>query len=153
MNKDIKIPDKEFLFGSLLMVANKIDTMLERELKAFGITSRQWLLAITIANLFETPPTLKQVAKEMSISHQNVKQVALKLQEKNLVELIEDRRDGRVTRLQIKAGSQSFWDNTAPRGNLFIAQLFANISPEALKVTRGLIQQMFTNLAMMEDNQ
>jgi len=79
MNKEDLLPDKQYIFGALLIISNRLDTLLERELKCFGVTSKQWYLSMIIDTLFDNPPTLKEAAKEMGSSHQNVKQVALKL--------------------------------------------------------------------------
>ena len=87
MSKIDKMSDRQYLFGAIFIVANRVDTMLEREFKRFGITTKQWFLSIIIENLFDKPPTIKEVAKEMGSSHQNVKQVALKLEQKGLLVL------------------------------------------------------------------
>jgi len=56
-----------------------MDTLLERELKEYDVTAKQWLLTAVLANSFDNPPTIKEVAREMGSSHQNVKQLALSL--------------------------------------------------------------------------
>ena len=48
--------DQKFVFGSIQIVANKKETLLERELKEFDITFKQWFLTVVIENTFDTPP-------------------------------------------------------------------------------------------------
>jgi len=151
MDKIKQMPHKQYIFGALLMIANKMDTLLERELKEYGVTSKQWLLSIVIDNLFDKPPTLKEVAKEMGSSHQNVKQVALKLQEKNLLQLVKDKKDGRVTRLKMTKESYEFWEKTGPKGALFTEALFKNIKEEDMKSAALVLQLMMDNLEVMEN--
>ena len=67
------VDDKRFIFGSLFIVANKLDTLLDRALSAYGMTSKQWLLTVTIETFFDEPPTIKQVAAVMGSSHQKRK--------------------------------------------------------------------------------
>lgn len=141
----------KYIFGALFMIANKMDTLLERELKEFGITTKQWYLSIIVGSLFEKPPTLKEVGKAMGSSHQNVKQVALKLQEKNLLQLVKDKKDGRVTRLQMTKESEEFWKQTDPKGNRFTAALFDRISNEDMKTAAFVLQRIMENLSMMEN--
>ncbi|MCI1882483.1 MAG: MarR family transcriptional regulator, partial [Sporolactobacillus sp.] len=76
MNHLDNMPDRQFLFGALFVAANRVDTLMQRELKKYDVTTKQWLLSIVIDNLFQHSPTIKEVAKEMGSSHQNVKQIA-----------------------------------------------------------------------------
>ena len=150
MDRTTQMPDKQYIFGSLLVIANRMDTLLERELKQFGVTSKQWFLSVVIDSLFTEPPTMKEVAVEMGSSHQNVKQVALKLQEKNLLTLFKDRKDRRVTRLKMTEESHEFWEKTQPKGTLFTEALFNDIKKEDLQTTRLVLQKIMDNLELME---
>jgi len=150
MNKEDLLPDKQYIFGALLISSNRIDTLLERELKSFGVTSKQWFLSMIVDTLFDSPPTLKEVAKEMGSSHQNVKQVALKLQDKKLLELVKDKKDARVTRLKMTDNSYSFWETTQPKGLEFTNKVFNNIEKEDLEKVRTVMKQILTNIELMD---
>jgi len=108
VSKIQSLKDQKFVFGSVQIVANKMNTLLERELKEFDITSKQWFLTVVIENSFDKPPTIKEAAKAMGSSHQNVKQVALKLEQKGLVCLEKDKKDARVTRIRLTEQSYKF---------------------------------------------
>lgn len=151
MSKVEKLSDRQYLFGMIFIVANRVDTMLEREFKRFGITTKQWFLSSIIDNLFDTPPTLKEVAKEMGSSHQNVKQVALKLEQKKLLILQKDKRDARVTRLKLSENSYDFWKKLRGEGTSFTQALFKNIDKDELEVTRKVIQKMQLNINEMDN--
>lgn len=60
--------DRTFVFGSLFVTANLMETLLDRAFAPYGITVKQWLLLITITSLFAEPPTMKQVAGAMGTS-------------------------------------------------------------------------------------
>jgi len=150
MDQTTKMPDKQYIFGSLLIIANRMDTLLERELRQFGVTSKQWFLSVIIDSLFSEPPTMKEVAKEMGSSHQNVKQVALKLQEKNLLALYKDKKDRRATRIKMTDESQEFWAKTQPKGELFTEALFEGVKKEDLQIARQVLQKIMGNLELME---
>ncbi len=83
--KTNSIPDEPMIFALLLIISNKMNTLLDREFKEFDVTTKQWFLSETIKSLFDTSPTMKELASEMGSSHQNIKQVALKLQQKGLL--------------------------------------------------------------------
>lgn len=151
MDRDTHMQDTTYIFGALLVTANRLDTMLERELKKFGLTGKQWMLAVVVQNLFDSPPTIKQAAAAMGSSHQNVKQMALKLQEKGLLIMERDGRDGRVTRLRLADGSEGFWESTRPRGERFMTAVFRNLEPEDLAGTRRILMGIQENLGALED--
>ena len=142
--------DWQFIFGALLVVANRMDTLLERELSHYDITAKQWMLSIVIENRFNKPPTIKEVAKEMGSSHQNIKQLALKLAEKKLLVLEKDSKDARVTRLRLTKASQVFWEQTQGSALAFSQALFQNTKEEELTKTRSLLSKLLLNLEIME---
>lgn len=152
MNKLDKIEDSEFVFGALLVVANKMDTLLERTLSKHNVTAKQWFLLLIIFNLFENPPTIKEAAKQMGSSHQNVKQVALKLEEKGMLILEKDKKDLRATRLIPTKKSYEFWKEIADDGKAFMEAFYKGIEKESMNNARMLIAKIMLNLVDMETN-
>ena len=151
MSKVEKMSDRQYLFGTIFIVANRVDTMLEREFKRFGITTKQWFLSAIIENLFDKPPTMKEVAKEMGSSHQNIKQVALKLEQKGLLILQKDKKDARVTRLKLSEDSYDFWTKIRGEGTSFTQTLFKDIKKDELEVTRRVMQKLQLNINEMDN--
>ncbi|NLW92558.1 MAG: MarR family transcriptional regulator [Syntrophomonadaceae bacterium] len=139
------------IFALLLIISNRINTLLEREFKEFDVTTKQWFLSETIHSLFDYPPTMKEVASEMGSSHQNVKQVALKLQQKGLLKLEKDKKDARVTRLSLTEQSHDFWEKTAPKGTIFRENMFKEIDKNDIETTRALLEKMLSNLTEIEN--
>jgi len=95
MSKIEEMGNRKYVFGSLFIISNRVDTLLQREFNRFGITTKQWFLSVILENLFNMPPTMNEAAKEMGSSHQNVKQVALKLEENGLLILEKNKKDAR----------------------------------------------------------
>lgn len=143
------IADEPMIFALLLIISNKMNTLLERELKEFDVTTMQWFLSETIHSLSECPPTMKEVAREMGSSHQNVKQVALKLQQKGLLKLEKDKKDARVTRLRLTEQSYDFWKKTDTKGMAFRENLFKEMADEDIATTRGVLEKILLNLTEM----
>ena len=152
LDKMEKMEDEQFIFGSLLIAANRMNTLLERELKEFEVTSKQWMLSIVIDNLFSVPPPIKEVAREMGSSHQNVKQLALKLEQKGLLKLEKDKKDARITRLKTSEGSAEFWKKTHPKGAAFIGSVFEGMTKEELAFARAVLNKISDNLIKMENS-
>lgn len=150
MSKLDQIPNQQFIFGNLFVLANRVDTLLERALQKFNISSKQWFLSICVASLFDHDPSLKELAKESGSSHQNVKQVALKLQEKNLLELYKDPRDSRTTRVRLSDYSVEFWNMTNQDSSEFMNKLYKDITQEELDSVRHVFNKLSKNLSEME---
>lgn len=150
--KDISgIGDREFVFAMLLLIANKMDTLLERTLSKYNITSKQWFLLLVLFNTFEKAPTMKELANEMGSSHQNVKQVALKLQEKGFLVLEKDKNDLRATRLIPTEKSHQFWQDSSEDGKIFMNSFFDGIEEKSLNNTKDFISKIMLNLNNMEE--
>ena len=150
MSKLEMMNDQQYLFGSIFVVSNRMDTLLQREFNRFDITTKQWFLSAIIENLFDKPPTMKEAAKEMGSSHQNVKQVALKLEQKGLLILGKDKKDARVTRLKLTENSYDFWKKIRGDREVFTEALFKDIDKEELAAARRVMQKMLSNINDMD---
>ncbi|MEX1376187.1 MAG: MarR family transcriptional regulator [Eubacteriales bacterium] len=145
------VPIKHFVLGILFVVTNRLDTLLDRELSEFGITSKQWFLSIVIGNAFGKPPTMKEAAKQMGCSHQNVKQVALKLEEKGLLKMEKDENDQRVTRMRLTQKSTEFWSDISPKDYEFMDNVFQGIGEDDMETTKAVLVQVLENLEKMDE--
>lgn len=130
MNKGDILEKQRFIFGSLFLLSNKLQVLMDRELAQYDITTKQWLLTAVMEEFFETPPTLSEVAEVMGSTHQNVKQIALKLQKKNFLEMKKDEEDRRTTRLSLTEKSYSFWEKRQEEAERFLTQLFSDLGEE-----------------------
>jgi DNA-binding MarR family transcriptional regulator len=151
LNKLDSMKDQKFVFGSVLTIANRMDTLLERELKEFDVTAKQWLLTAVVDNSFYNPPTIKEVAREMGSSHQNVKQVALKLEQKGLLVFEKDKKDARVTRIKLTDQIYEFSQLTQSKATIFTQALFKGIEKDDMAKARTVLQKMLSNLSEMDN--
>lgn len=150
MNKLDLMTDQQYLFGSIFVAANRVDTLLEREFKKFDVTTKQWLLSVVIENLFDKPPTIKEAAREMGSSHQNIKQVALKLEQRGLLALEKDERDSRATRLKLLEHSLDFWKKLREEGSVFTEALFKDIHKDEMEAARRVMEKLLSNIAEID---
>ncbi len=88
----------------------------------------------------------------MGSSHQNIKQVAMKLQQKGLLTLEKDKKDARVTRLRMTEQSHAFWKRTDPKGEIFREKMFKEIDSKDIAKTRHLLEKILSNLAEIENS-
>lgn len=144
--------DHEFILGSLFVIANKLQTLLDREFKNSGLTVKQWFLSIIIGGVFEEPPTLSDAAAVMGSTHQNVKQVALKLAEKGFVEFFDDPKDGRALRLRLTDKSDEFWAGMQEQSRRFMEDLYKGFNADDLIALRAHINALMQNIGEMDSS-
>ena len=149
--KTNSISDEPMIFALLLITSNMMNTLLEREFKEFDVTTKQWFLSETIHTLFDYPPTMKEVASEMGSSYQNIKQVALKLQQKGLLKLERDKKDARITRLRLTEQSHDFWQKTDSKGTIFRENMFKEMNNKDIATARALLEKILSNLIEIEN--
>jgi MarR family transcriptional regulator, transcriptional regulator for hemolysin len=139
------LPDDSFVFGSLFMIANQLQTVMDREFQPFDMTSKQWFMSIIISTLFDSPPTLGEVALAMGSTHQNVKQVALKLQSKGFLEIRADEQDGRAVRLVLTQKSRDFWASMNERSEHFRGGTFNGLTADEKAALRSALAKILVN--------
>lgn len=141
------VMDKQkFIFGSLFLIANKLQVIGDKYLGKAGITTKQWFLTVMISQFRETPPTLSEVAELMGSSRQNVKQLALKLEEKEYLKIEKDERDARALRLKLTEKSRVFWEGRQDQDDRFIKDLFADFSSEEIDKVCSSFNKLFDKI-------
>lgn len=125
--------EKKFVFGSLFLLANKLQVKGDKLFEEDGMTLRQWFLTVMILQFKDRSPTLGEVSLLMGTSHQNTKQIAKKLAEKEFLKFVKDDDDGRITRLQLTEKSHDYWARREGDGDIFIDKLFKDLTDGEVK--------------------
>ena len=146
----VEMEDTTFVFGALFVTANVMETLLHRAFASYGITSKQWLLLITIQSLFQEPPTVTQVASAMGTSHQNVKQIALNLEKHGFLRLEKDKQDARAIRLFVTDACRAFAQETQQAGEQFMQQAFRGVSGEDAHGAKNTLFALWQNALKMK---
>ncbi|MEL7596912.1 MAG: MarR family transcriptional regulator [Clostridiaceae bacterium] len=141
---------KKLIFGSLFLLANRLQVIGDKYLEKEGITTKQWLLIVMIAQFADSIPTLSEVAQIMGSSRQNVKQLALRLQEKGFVSIKKDERDSRVLRLKLTEKSTVFWEERREKDEQFIIDIFNGLSEEEIHIMCNGFNKLFGNIESIE---
>ena len=87
-----EIPPDYYLLGLLSAFENRFQAMADNLMKE--ISWKQFFAVICI-NLCKEPPTLKELSEVLGSSHQNVKQILLKLEKKGFITFRPDESDKR----------------------------------------------------------
>lgn len=127
-----KVDKQKYIFGSIFLLANKLQVIGDQYLGRDGITTKQWFLSAMISQFRDNPPTLSEVAELMGSSRQNVKQLALKLEEKEFLKIDKDEQDARAVRLKLTDKCVDFWEKREKQDDEFIEDLFKDFNEEEL---------------------
>jgi MarR family transcriptional regulator, transcriptional regulator for hemolysin len=145
-NKLNATADDRFIFGTVFIIANRLQTLMDREFEQYDMTAKQWFLSIVIDSLFDSPPTLNDVANVIGNTHQNVKQVALKLQSKGFLEIKDDEYDGRAVRLALTDKSHEFWAGMQQSSEQFLADVYKGLTDEEMSTLRQGLGKIWSNI-------
>lgn len=136
-----------FLIGLLSAFENRFQAVADNAMKEI---SWKQFFAIICINMCKDKPTVKELAEIMGSSHQNVKQILLKLEKKGFVEITVDESDKRKQRISLTEYCNDFCNQNNSIATSTISRLFEGISEEQLQVTIGTIIQIENNLKEIE---
>jgi MarR family transcriptional regulator, transcriptional regulator for hemolysin len=140
---------QKYIFSSMFLLANRLQVIGDQYMDRDGITTKQWFLTVMISQLGENSPTLGEVADLMGSSRQNVKQLALKLEEKEFLKIEQDEQDARAIRLKLTNKSQEFWGKRECIDNQFIKDLFKDFSHQEISIIAKGIDKLFIKIEKM----
>ncbi len=131
-----KMDKRELIFGNIFLLANRLQTVMDQ--LVIELTSKQWFVMIMLG-MFDEPPTLKQLASICDSSHQNTKQLVLKLEAKGFVSIETVATDRRA--MQIIATEK--WDQwiaeNSQFASQFLDQMFGGLTAQEIE-TMSLAQ-------------
>ena len=137
-----------FLIGLLSVIANRLQTAGDSFFKE--ISWKQSFLLICV-RLFPQPPSLKELARAFRTSHQNVKQLLLKLERGGFVRLAADPGDKRKQRVLLTDKADAFDEKYNLPSKEFVSRLFRNIDPGDLAITIAVLTRLEHNLKEGQD--
>lgn len=137
------IEQSYFLLGLLSAFDNRFQAMADKVIKE--ISWKQFFTIICI-NLCKENPTINELAAILGSSHQNVKQILLKLEKKGFVSIYADARDKRKQRITLTDYCKTFCNKNNEMTNRIMGQMFEGISREQLQATIQTIMQIEENL-------
>ena len=141
-----QMPPQAFLLGLLSAFDNRYQAAADKYFKE--ITWKQFFAIICI-NLCKETPTLNDLSEVLGSSHQNVKQILLKLESKGFVSMKTDEKDKRKQRFFVTDKCRKFMeenDNQSRTSAQVVEQIFEGIDEKNLAVTIDTIIKMERNL-------
>ncbi len=137
------IESSYFLLGLLSAFENRFQAMADSSMEEI---SWKQFFAIICITLCKEPPTVKELAEIMGSSHQNVKQILLKLEKKGFVTITVDDQDKRKQRILLTAYCIEFCLKNDEKSMELLKKMFEGVTEEQLQITIQTIVQIEDNL-------
>lgn len=142
----MRAENQKSIFGLLFKTANTLQTYLDHNLKGSGITSKQMLMMIMISSCNQENPTLKDVAQLWGTSYQNIKQIALKLEQKKLIEIIDNPNDKRSKCIRLTSEANHFWKERETNDQEEMTKLFSKFTDKELAQFVSLLLKLIDSI-------
>lgn len=137
--------DKRFaLFGYFFAMSNRLQTVGDRFYEE--ITCKQFFLMICLRLFDDGAPTINELSEIMGCSHQNVKSIAGKLEEKGYLEIRPDSDDARKLRIRLTNKADRLAKKYQKKELDFIDMLFTGISDKQIETTFKTLEKMEENI-------
>lgn len=137
------IPSSYYLLGLLSAFENRFQAMADNVIKE--ISWKQFFAVICI-NMCKEPPTLKELSDILGSSHQNVKQILIKLKNKGFIEFKTDVEDKRKQRIVLTKRCMNFCEKNNDMSIKIMAKMFDGISEKDIQTTIKTITKIEKNL-------
>ncbi|MGN0690105.1 MAG: MarR family winged helix-turn-helix transcriptional regulator [Oscillospiraceae bacterium] len=137
------IESSYLLIGLLSAFENRFQAVADNLMKEI---SWKQFFAIICINLCKSNPTVKELAEIMGSSHQNVKQILLKLEKKGFVNISVDEKDKRKQRIVLTPYCNEFCSKNNEISANIMKKMFEGISEKQLQTTIQTIIQIEDNL-------
>lgn len=140
-------------FGNIIVLSNMIQTHLDRKLKPYGLTAKQWFMLACIDQFFpdsissiDNAPNLKELGGIMNTSYQNAKQIALKLETAGFIELKRDLSDKRVIRINTTEYNKNFWQEHSDDGIKMLSEVFKSLTVQDVSKLTEVTSKMLNSM-------
>lgn len=142
------IDSSYFLIGLLSAFENRFQAVSDKMMKE--ISWKQFFAVICI-NLCRESPTINELSEIMGSSHQNVKQILLKLERKGFLNFVADEGDKRKLRVVTTDYCKEFCEKNDEQSIMIMKKMFSGIPEEQLQVTIRTIIQIEDNLKNIDN--
>ena len=131
------------IYGMLFSLSNRIQTIGDRNFK--DITLKQQFLMIAL-EMFEQPPTLKEMGELIGCSYQNVKRMAEHLKKERYIDILQDKSDRRKLLLVSTGKIEKMAEESREATAKFMENLYREIPREDLELTLKTLKKMDQNI-------
>ena len=137
------IPSNYYLLGLLSAFENRFQAMADNTMQEI---SWKQFFAIICINMCKEPPTLKELSDILGSSHQNVKQILLKLEKKSFIQFQTDDADKRKQRIVLTDHCREFSERNDEMSKSIMEKMFDGVTEKEVATTIQTIIKIEKNL-------
>ncbi|MBP3238119.1 MAG: MarR family transcriptional regulator [Lachnospiraceae bacterium] len=142
------IPSNYYLLGLFSAFENRFQAMADNIMQEI---SWKQFFAIICINMCREAPTLKELSDILGSSHQNVKQILLKLERKNFIRFETDDTDRRKQRIILTDHCRQFCEKNDEKSKSIVEKMFDGITEDDIAVTIKTIIGIEKNLRGLDE--
>ncbi len=139
----MSIEQEQFIFGSILLLANKLQVLGDSFLP--DITLKQWFLLLMISKLSDKQNNINSIAKAMGSSRQNTKKMIDLLESKGYVSANQSVQDLRNLNVLLTDKTREYFIKYESLGNKLLNELFIDFTDTDLDTAFGFLQKLLKN--------
>ncbi len=132
------------IFTKLFLLSRRLEHISNRVLEKDELTIKQFLLIAAIES-FDEAPSISKLAHKMTSSHQNVRELADRLQKRGFVKIERDEQDRRVLRLSTTKKNWDYWESRLAEHERYIYRLFKPFSDEEIHHFNRFVNMFLDN--------
>jgi len=139
-------------FALLIDLGTKLQVLVDRHLEPSGFTTRQWFLCVVLEQA-GYGLGLREVALKMGTSHQNAKQLALKLERKGYLRIERDPKDARALRLSLTEACRAYWARREKEDREILKTVFRRLSAARIRSLHAALRDLDLDIhALLADD-
>ena len=139
-----------FVIGLMNRFNNQFQALADA---TFEELSWKQVFFLNCVTLFGEPPSIKDVADLVGCSHQNAKQILLKLEKSGFVIMEQDENDRRRQRIKMTHKAEAFRKEFDEPSRCVMERIFAGVGAEELETTIRVITQLDNNLRNYQEEE
>ena len=139
-----------FMIGLMNRFNNQFQALADA---TFEELSWKQVFFLNCVTLFGEPPSIKDVAEVVGCSHQNAKQILLKLEKSGFVIMEQDENDRRRQRIKMTHKAEAFRKEFDEPSRCVMERIFAGVGAEELETTIRVITQLDNNLRNYQEEE
>lgn len=133
---------EQYVLVFIFLIQQRWGYIINKELAEDKITTKQWLMMIVIENAFNHDPSMQEVADALSTTHQNVKQLAVRLEARGFMKIERDPHNRRILRLRTTDECRKYWEKRSPEDAESIISLFKGLNDEEISSLFKIIMKL-----------
>jgi len=131
---------EEYIFGSILLLSNKIQVWGDSILS--DLTLKQWFLLLLISKMENKNPTINEITEFTGTSRQNIKKMLEHLGRKKYLKIKKSKTDARALNVSLSKKTYDYFVDNEKKGAQALVSLFSEITEEELNVTCKTLEKL-----------